>query len=49
MQEVCCCGDFIKEMIEYIQKLIDLDKAYAKDGNVLFRVGSFKNYGSLSG
>ena len=41
--------DFIEEMIAYIQKLIDLDKAYAKDGNVLFRVGSFKNYGSLSG
>ena len=41
--------DFIEEMIEYIQKLIDLDKAYAVDGNVLFRVGSFKNYGSLSG
>ena len=41
--------DFIQEMIEYIQKLIDLDKAYAVDGNVLFRVGSFKNYGSLSG
>ena len=41
--------DFIKEMIEYIQKLIDLNKAYVVDGNVLFRVGSFKNYGSLSG
>ena len=41
--------DFIQEMIEYIQKLIDLDKAYAVDGNVLFKVGSFKNYGSLSG
>jgi cysteinyl-tRNA synthetase len=41
--------DFIKEMIAYIQKLINLDKAYAKDGNVLFRVSSFKNYGSLSG
>ena len=27
----------------------DRDKAYAVDGNVLFRVGSFKNYGSLSG
>ena len=41
--------DFIGEMIEYIQKLIDLKKAYAVEGNVLFRVGSFKNYGSLSG
>ena len=41
--------DFIKEMIEYIQKLIDLNKAYVVDGNVLFRVGSFKNYGFLSG
>ncbi len=41
--------DFIEEMIVYIQKLIDLNKAYAKAGNVLFKVASFKNYGSLSG
>ena len=41
--------DFIDEMIAYIEKLIDLNKAYEADGNVLFRVNSFKNYGCLSG
>ena len=41
--------DFIKEMITYIEKLIRLDKAYEANGNVLFRVSTFKNYGCLSG
>ena len=41
--------DFIKEMIEYIKKLVELGKAYEADGNVLFRVSSFANYGCLSG
>ena len=41
--------DFIKEMIAYIEKLISLDNAYEANGNVLFRVNTFKNYGSLSG
>ena len=36
--------DFIKEMIEYIKKLIELGKAYETDGNVLFRVGSNRLY-----
>ena len=41
--------DFIKEMIVYIEKLINLEKAYEAQGNVLFRVSTFNNYGSLSG
>ena len=40
--------DHIKEMIELIQKLIDANKAYEKDGHVLFHVPSFENYGILS-
>ena len=40
--------DFIKEMIAYIEKLIGLNKAYEANGNVLFRVNTFKNYGCLS-
>ena len=41
--------DFIKEMIVYIEKLINLEKAYEAQGNVLFRVSTFNNYGCLSG
>jgi cysteinyl-tRNA synthetase len=41
--------DFIKEMVVYIKKLINLEKAYEAQGNVLFRVSTFNNYGSLSG
>ena len=40
--------DFIKEMIDFINVLIDKDAAYVTNGNVLFRVKSFKNYGILS-
>ncbi len=40
--------DHIKEMIVLIQKLIDANKAYEKDGHVLFHVPSFENYGILS-
>ena len=40
---------FIKEMIVYIEKLITLNKAYEANGNVLFKVNAFKNYGCLSG
>ena len=40
--------DHIKEMIALIQKLIDANKAYEKDGHVLFHVPSFENYGILS-
>ena len=41
--------NFITEMIEYIERLISLEKAYEIDGNVLFRVNAFKNYCCLSG
>ena len=40
--------DHIKEMIALIKKLIDANKAYEKDGHVLFHVPSFENYGILS-
>ena len=40
--------DHIKEMIELIQKLINENKAYEKDGHVLFHVPSFEQYGVLS-
>ena len=39
--------DHIKEMIELIQKLIDANKAYEKDGHIYFMY-KFKNYGILS-
>tara|TARA_Y100000766_G_scaffold267532_1_gene262823 strand:+ start:1875 stop:3206 length:1332 start_codon:yes stop_codon:yes gene_type:complete len=40
--------DYIDDMIAYIEKLIASDNAYEKNGNVLFRVSSFSNYGCLS-
>jgi cysteinyl-tRNA synthetase len=41
--------DFIGQMIAMIQGLIAGGHAYAKDGHVLFRVRSYKDYGRLSG
>ena len=41
--------DHIAEMIEIIEGLIERGNAYAVDGNVYFRVGSFERYGALSG
>ena len=41
--------DFIAPMIAMIQTLIAGGHAYAKQGHVLFRVRSYKNYGALSG
>ena len=40
--------DHIKEMIELIKKLIEEEKAYEKEGHVLFHVPAFENYGILS-
>ena len=40
--------EHIKEMIEVIQRLIEKGHAYAVDGDVYFRVASFKDYGKLS-
>ena len=40
--------EFIPEMVELIQVLIDKGHAYEKEGHVLFHVLSFENYGCLS-
>jgi cysteinyl-tRNA synthetase len=39
----------ILEMQQLIQELLDQDKAYVSEGNVLFRVRRFQDYGKLSG
>lgn len=39
----------IMEMQALITAMIDQDKAYERDGNVLFRVRKFPDYGKLSG
>ncbi|MBW3562389.1 MAG: cysteine--tRNA ligase [Actinobacteria bacterium] len=39
----------IQDMQELIADLIEADNAYVSDGNVLFRVRSFEDYGKLSG
>ncbi|WP_343115468.1 cysteine--tRNA ligase [Ostreiculturibacter nitratireducens] len=41
--------EWIGAMIEMIEDLIAKGHAYAKDGHVLFRVRSYKDYGKLSG
>ncbi|MFT5172551.1 MAG: cysteinyl-tRNA synthetase [Gammaproteobacteria bacterium] len=41
--------EHIVEMIAMIEQLITLGHAYEKDGNVLFHVPSFTDYGRLSG
>ena len=41
--------DHIPEMINIIEKLIKKNHAYEADGNVLFAVNTFDNYGNLSG
>ena len=41
--------EFIGAMIGMIEGLIASGHAYAKDGHVLFRVRSYKDYGALSG
>jgi len=38
----------IPEMVNHISALIEKNMAYAKDGNVYFRIRSFKDYGKLS-
>ena len=40
--------DYVDEMIVYIQQLITNGTAYEIDGNVLFDVSKFTNYGCLS-
>ena len=41
--------DFIEQMIELVQKMIDNDTAYASDDHVLFDVTKYDAYGKLSG
>ena len=41
--------DYIGQMIGMIEGLVASGHAYAKDGHVLFRVRSYKDYGKLSG
>ncbi|MFD0615837.1 cysteine--tRNA ligase [Paenibacillus sp. GCM10027629] len=38
----------IAEIVEFIQKLVDQDFAYASQGDVYFRTQKFKDYGKLS-
>ena len=40
--------EYIPEMIELINELIEKDFAYEKDGHVLFHVPNYENYGKLS-
>ena len=41
--------EYIQPIINYIAKLVELDAAYVKDGDVYFRVSKIKDYGKLSG
>ena len=41
--------EHIQEMIDLISELIEKDMAYAANGDVYYRVGSFAGYGKLSG
>lgn len=40
---------YVKQMVEFIQGLIEKDYAYEKNGNVFFDVTKFEKYGTLSG
>lgn len=42
-------SEHIPEIIDMIRGLVERDAAYAKDGNVFFKVNSFTDYGKLSG
>ena len=41
--------DFIQQMINLVQKMIDNDTAYESEGHVLFNVTKYSAYGKLSG
>ena len=41
--------EYIPSIIKYIEKLVELDAAYVRDGDVYFRVSKIKDYGTLSG
>ena len=41
--------DYIPQMINYIERLIEEGFAYAEEGHVLFSVSKYKNYGFFKG
>ena len=41
--------EYMNQITDYVQKLIDLDYAYQSEGDVYFRVRKVKDYGQLSG
>ena len=41
--------EYINKIIDYVNRLVELDAAYVVDGDVYFRVSKIKDYGSLSG
>ena len=40
--------EYVDDMIKFIEKLIEKDKAYEKNGHVFFHVPSYQSYGKLS-
>ena len=41
--------EYIQKIINYVERLVELDAAYVVDGDVYFRVSKIKDYGALSG
>ena len=41
--------EYINKIIDYVNRLVELDAAYVVDGDVYFRVSKIKDYGALSG
>ncbi len=46
---VCKATDYINEMIEYVEGLIDNGYGYETDDGIYFDISKFKDYGQLSG
>ena len=44
-----CATDYVEDMIEMTQTLMDRGYAYTEGGDVYFSVDSYRGYGSLSG
>ena len=40
--------EYVGDMISFIEKLVQSDKAYEKDGHIFFHVPSYRGYGKLS-
>jgi cysteinyl-tRNA synthetase len=41
--------DHIQDIIDFVKNLVDQEKAYVIDGEVFYDIGTFKDYGKLSG